>query len=296
MPQEPRWAKRARMLELNSLTAKAAIERFNRGELDVVTGGTLADFPRLDAMGVARAAVRVDPVAGLFGLAVVRNEGFLGEPQNREAVSMAIDRQALAGSINLAGWLTTTRVLNPGLPGDNGTIGERWAGRSIEDRRALAATRVSAWKTHGRQVPALRLALPAGPGADLLFNRVKADLAAIGLEVRRVELDADADLQLVDAVASYASPQWFFNRLSCAILPAACSPAADKFANAARLEPDPVKQSELVSQAEAQVTLSNGYIPLGAPVRWSLVGGNVTGFAANRMATHPLMPLAMLPR
>lgn len=296
MPQEPRWAKRARMLELNSAKAGSAIERFNRGELDVVTGGTLADFPLLDAMGVARAAVRVDPVAGLFGLAVVRSEGFLGEAQNREAISMAIDRQALAGSINLAGWLTTTRVLNPGLPGDDGTIGERWAARSIEERRALAASRVAAWKGRGRPLPALRLALPAGPGSDLLFGRVKADLKAIGLEVRRVQPDADADLRLVDAVASYASPQWFFNRLSCAILPAACSAAADKFANAARLESNPAKQAELVSQAEAQLTLSNGYIPLGAPVRWSLVGGNVTGFAANRMAVHPLMPLAMLPR
>lgn len=296
MPQDKRWAKRARMLELTSLAARSAIDRFNRGELDVVTGGTLADFPRLDAMGVARAAVRVDPVAGLFGLAVEDSEGFLAEPQNREAISMAIDRQALAGSINLAGWTTTTRVLNPGLPGDDGTIGERWASRSIEERRALAAARVAAWKGRTRTIPALRLALPVGPGSDLLFNRVKADLATIGLDVRRVRPDADADLRLVDAVASYASPQWFFNRLSCAILPAACSPAADKFANAARLEPDPAKQADLVSQAEAQLTLSNGYIPLGVPVRWSLVGGNVTGFTANRMAIHPLMSLAMLPR
>jgi peptide/nickel transport system substrate-binding protein/oligopeptide transport system substrate-binding protein len=80
------------------------------------------------------------------------------------------------------------------------------------------------------------------------------------------------------------------------VQPVACSPAADKFAAQARFEADPVKQAELVSQAEAQLTVSNGYIPLGAPVRWSLVGGNVTGFAVNRMAVHPLMALAMLPR
>lgn len=296
MPQEPRWAKRARMLELNAMPAKTAIERFNRGELDVVTGGTFADFPRLDAMGVARAAVRVDPVAGLFGLAIVRDEGFLGEPQNREAVAMTIDRQALAGSVNLAGWMTTTRVLNPGLPGDDGTIGERWAGRSLEERRAMAAARVAAWKGRARALAPLRIALPRGPGSDLLFKRLNADLAAIGLEGRQVRLDADADLRLVDAVASYGSPQWFFNRLSCAVLVAACSPAADKFANAARLEADPTKQADLISQAEAQLTLSNSYIPLGAPIRWSLVSGTVTGFAPNRMAAHPLMSMAMLPR
>lgn len=296
MPQEPRWAKRARLVELNSLPAKLAIERFNRGELDLVTGGTLTDFPYLDAMGVARAAVRVDPVAGLFGLATVRGDGFLGEPQNREAVAMAIDRQALAASINLAGWTVTTRVLNPGLPGDDGTIGERWAIRSTEDRRATAAARVAAWKGRGRSLPTLRIALPRGPGADLLFDRLKTDLAAIGLGLRRVGPDGEADLRLIDAVASYGSPQWFFNRLSCAVLPVACSPAADKFALAARREVDPAKQADLVSQAEAQLTLANGYIPLGVPVRWSLIGGTVTGFAANRLSVHPLMPLAMLPR
>lgn len=296
MPQDQRWAKRARMVELNSFAAKSAIERFNRGELDVVLGGTLADFPRLDAMGVARAAIRVDPVAGLFGLAVVHEEGFLGEAQNREAVSMAIDRLALAGSVNLSGWVTTTRVLNPGLPGDDGTIGERWAGRSIAERRSIAATRVAAWKSGKGTVPVLRIALPSGPGADLLFVRLKQDLAAIGLETRRVPLESDADLRLLDAVASYGSAQWFFNRLSCAAQPVACSPAADKFANEARLEVDPAKQADLVSQAEAQLTVANGYIPLGQPVRWSLVGGNVTGFAVNRMAVHPLMSLAMLPR
>ena len=296
LPQDQRWTKRARMLELNSVAAKLAIEQFNRGELDIVLGGTLADFPRLDAMGVARAAIRLDPVAGLFGLVVTREQGFLSEAQNREAISMAIDRQALAGSVNLAGWLTTTRVLNPGLAGDDGTIGERWLGRSIADRRALAAVRVATWKAKADAVPQLRVALPAGPGADLLLARLSQDLSAIGVKVQRVGLEAEADLRLLDVTASYSSAQWFFNRLSCAVQVAACSPAADKFAAQAQLEADPAKQAELVSQAEAQLTLSNIYIPLGLPVRWSLVGGNVSGFAVNRMAVHPLMSLAMRPR
>ncbi len=296
MPQDKRWAQRARMLELNSLPAKTAIERFNRGELDVVMGGTLADFPRLDAMSVARAAIRVDPVGGLLGLVVVRADGFLAETENREAIAMAIDRQALAGSVNLSGWVTTTRVLNPGLPGDDGTIGERWTTRSIEERRSIAAARVSAWKAGGRADPVLRLALPQGPGADLLFGRIRQDLSAIGVDLRRVPLEADADLRLLDAVASYSTAQWFFSQLSCTVQRAACSPAADKFAAEARTEPDPARQAELVSQAEAQLTVANGYIPLGVPIRWSLVGGTVTGFSPNRLAVHPLMSLAMLPR
>jgi peptide/nickel transport system substrate-binding protein/oligopeptide transport system substrate-binding protein len=101
---------------------------------------------------------------------------------------------------------------------------------------------------------------------------------------------------VIDAAASYAAPPWFFNRLSCTSQPAACSAAADRIAGEALNEPDPVKRAELYSQAEAQLTVANGYIPLGVPIRWSLVGGSVTGFAPNPLAVHPLMSLAMLPR
>lgn len=296
LPQDERWADRARPLNFVSLPARQAIERFQSGDLDVLLGGSLADFPRLDSMGVSRGAIRLDPVSGLFGLVVVHEDGFLAKAENREAISMAIDRAALAGAINLAGWVVTTRVVNPGLPDDNGTIGERWSARTIEERRALAASRVALWKGSAGSAPSLRIGLPGGPGGDLLFARLEADLKAVGLTVRRVALDGDADLRLIDAAASYAAAPWFFNRLSCISQRAACSPAADRIAAEAMKEPDPAKREELYSQAEAQLTVANSYIPLGVPIRWSLVGGSVTGFAPNPLAVHPLMSLAMLPR
>lgn len=294
MPQDERWKDRARRLELNSLPGKTAVERFTTGEVDVVLGGTLADFPLLDAMSVARAAIRLDPVTGMFGLAVAHEDGFLAKSENREAIAMAIDREALAGALNLAGWITTTRVVVPGLPGDDETISERWIGRSMEERRALAMARVTQWKGAGGLT--LRLALPSGPGADFLFARLREDLHAVGVTAKRVPIDADADLRLVDSVASYADAQWFFGRLSCAVSQTVCNPAGDRLAAEARAESDPAKRAELASQAEAQLTIINGYIPIGVPVRWSLVGGGVTGFAANQLAVHPLMSLAMLPR
>ena len=296
LPQDERWADRARRLSLVSLPGKQAINNFQSGDIDVLLGGTLADFPRLDAMGVSRGAIRLDPVSGLFGLVVVHEDGFLAKAENREAMAMAIDRTAMAGTINLAGWAVTTRVVNPGLPGDNATIGERWTGRSIEERRALASSRVAQWKGSAGAAPILRIALPAGPGGDLLFARIEEDFKAVGLIARRAALDGDADLRLIDAAASYAAPPWFFNRLSCANQPPACSLAADRIAAAALQEPDPAKRAELYAQAEAQLTVANGYIPLGVPIRWSLVGGSVTGFATNPLAVHPLMSLAMLPR
>ena len=60
-------------------------------------------------------------------------------------------------------------------------------------RRALATARVAQWRSGSRAAPVLRIAIPTGPGGDILFARFKADLASIGVEARRVASDADAD-------------------------------------------------------------------------------------------------------
>lgn len=291
--QEEGWDQRARRVRLQALSASAALKLFTAGRADYVLGGGFADFPRIEMAGVARRAIRFDPVAGLFGLQVVRPAGFLAAAENREALAMAIDRDALAAALGLNGWNATTRIVNPGLEGDNGTVTERWPGRSIEERRSQAAARVAKWRGAARAAPTLTLALPSGPGADQLFARLAADFKAIGIDVQRVPQGAAADLRLVDAVARYARPTWFFNQLSCASTGQPCSSQADSLAAQALTEPDPAKRAELYAQAEAQLTVANGYLPLGIPIRWSLSSGPAAAFAPNRFAIHPLMPLAV---
>ena len=51
----------------------------------------------------------------------------------------------------------------------------------------------------------------------------------------------------------------------------------------------------LSSQAEADLTAANTFIPLGPPLRWSLATSDTNGFSPNRWGIHPLMPLAMRP-
>ena len=295
LPQQENWSKLVRPLRLSATPAARAIALFDEGKADLVLGGGFADFPRLDVAGIGRGSIRLDPVAGLFGLTVVHDDGFLGKPENREALAMAIDRDALIAAFNIGGWTATTRVLNPGLEGDNGTIGERWSTRTIDERRAQAAARVAQWKTGAHGPVVLRLALPLGPGADLLFGRLGADFKAVGLTVQRVGPAADADLRLVDRMARYDRPAWFFNQLSCANVGGLCSAAADNLVAQAQAEPGLVKRADLYAQAEAQLTMANAYIPFGVPIRWSLVS-STSGFAANRWGVHPLMPLAFIPK
>jgi oligopeptide transport system substrate-binding protein len=138
--------------------------------------------------------------------------------------------------------------------------------------------------------------LPAGPGSDLLFERIAADFKAIGLGSRRVSLAAKADLKLIDSVARVARAPWFLNQLSCGSARGLCSSVADRLAAEARAEPDPALRAELLSNAEAELTRANSYLPLGVPIRWSLVGGDATGIEINRWNVHPLMPMALRPK
>jgi ABC-type transport system substrate-binding protein len=292
LPNEEDWARRSRLLHLNALSAATAIERFDTGDADIVLGGRIEDFPRLDIAGLSRGAIRLDPVSGLFGLAVLHADGFLVSPANREAIAMAIDRDALIAAFSVGGWTATNRIVSPGAEGDPGLVGERWSDMSLNQRRSVATSRVSSW----RGTVLLRIAMPTGPGADVLFGRLRDDLRTIGIESRRVGETAAADLRLIDQVARYPRASWFLNQLSCANARGLCNSAADTHAAQALAQVSGPARAALQAEAEAQLMAANTFIPFGPPVRWSLVSGDVTGFAPNRWGSHPLMPLAMRPK
>lgn len=295
LPPIDRWRERHRQVRLVALPAQAAVDRFNRGEADMVLGGRLDSFPLAGAMGLSRGTIQMDPVAGLFGLAVVHAGGFLAEPANREAIALAVDRDALMVPFGVGGWTATTRIVAPGNPGDTGTVVERWPGLSIGQRRARARERVTAWHAAHPGPLRLRIALPAGIGGTMLFARLRDDLGQVGITAERAgEADA-ADLRLLDAVARYAGASWYLNQLSCAAQ-RVCSESADALVSAARAAPSEAERADLLAEAEATLTAANVFIPFGAPIRWSLVRGEAAGFAANRWGVHPLMPMAARPK
>lgn len=293
LPAVKGWANRTRTVRLVTATAKQALDRFEEDNSAVVIGGTFAQWPGLADARVPRGAIRLDPVVGLFGLAPAHADGFLGEAENREAVAMAIDRDALAQALQAPGWPGTTRIVSPTAENASPSVAERWTGLSPAQRQAVAAGRAARWRArHGDFT--LRVALPSGLGADVLFVRLSADLTAAGFKLQRVGEDAPADLRLVDTVARYSRAGWFFTQLSCAVRPKVCSPDADA-RYAAAMAADPGARAAQLAQAEAALTAANTFIPLGPPLRWSLAAPDTTGFSANRWGIHPLPPLAMRP-
>jgi oligopeptide transport system substrate-binding protein len=301
LPEEEEWRNNVRPLHLHAATARAAIRRFYEGRLDLVLGNRIGAWPLADTGPLSRGNVQIDPALGLFGLQVRRPNGVLGDTVGREAIAMAIDRPALIAPFNIGGWSPTSRVVAPGLPGDRGFIQERWADLTIEQRREVAARRVAGWRaanegSEARLSVALSDSPGESPGLDLLYRQLAAQLASIGVVLERVSEESEADLVLVDIVARYAAPAWFLNQFHCSLRRGLCNEDVDLLVEQIARVADTNVRATLLAEAEAQLTVSNIYIPFGQPLRWSLVRSRIDGFAANQWAFHPLPPLAQLTR
>ena len=216
-----------------------AVARFQNGESDLVTGGTFADLPVANAAKPDRRSLRFDPATGLFGFAV-RNAALPSIV--RTALSLAIDRDRIVAAIGAPDHAKATTLAGSKLE------------PPLAERRAAALALLKGKTAH------IRVAMPRGPGARLLFALAAQDWANVGIIAEMVGPEArDADLALVDQVA----PPGTLAVLACA-LSRDCDPA------------------------DRMALINPPFIPVAAPVRWSLVAPGLDLFTENGLAAHPL--------
>ncbi|MES2987209.1 MAG: ABC transporter substrate-binding protein, partial [Pseudomonadota bacterium] len=220
------------MILLRGERAAAALARFKDGQSDLILGGTFADWPIVAAAEIAPANIRNDSTLGMFGLAIVRRDGFLADPGARAAIAMAIDREALTNAIS-PGWKPIETLLPAQLDSAALPAQPIWAPLTLDARRAGAAAAVAAWRRSHGTAPVLRIALPPGPGSTLVWAYFAEAMRAIGAEAVRVAFTDEADLRLIDAVAPYDSGRWF-GAMACS----PCSDAASLLVEAGRDAPD----------------------------------------------------------
>lgn len=292
LPAREDWQDVARPVSVRALSARAAVAAFSRGDVDLVINGTFADFPQAEAGPLSRGTIQVDPAIGLLGLAVRREEGLLADPALREALSMAIDRGALIQPFGLKGWRASSWIVPPAAYSVPPYADDRWDGASLDERRQIAAARVRAWVARTEEQAVVRIALPPGPGSDLLLRQLVSAWAPIGVAAVRAASGEKADLELRDTIARYTSPRWYLNQFNCALKASLCSPEADALVRQSLTERDGAAREQLLAEAHAALTAREAYIPLGAPVRWSLVRGSITNYIANPWGLHPLFPLS----
>lgn len=279
-------------LDVRVAPAREAVERFQAGQAELLLGGDIDALPHVEMGGILRGTIRLDPVNGLFGLAVSPQgeDSFLSRPFGREALAMAVDRDALIAPFKIGGWVPRTRLVPVGLA-DSAPFPGRWDSLDIERRQALAAQRVAGWVASKGPIAPIAIALPTGTGGDILFRRLSADFGRIGLALKRVGPAEPAQLRLVDEVAPYDRPEWYLHRYDCRVIKGACSREADALVAEAVAEPGTSRRNELLAEAARMVSDEAGFIPFGPPIRFSLVRGGVSGYAANRWGFHPLSQL-----
>jgi peptide/nickel transport system substrate-binding protein len=261
--------------------AARAIARFVARDSDLVTGGTFADWPLLAAVDIAPANQKVDPAAGLFGLAIVSRTGFLAESANRVAVARSVDRQAIVTAF-APWWNATAQLLPDRLDSSAPPAVAAWVAPAAPGETP-AAELVQAWRAAHDGPLVLRISLPQGPGARILYGVVAAGLGRIGIAAERVAIDADADLRLIDEVAPYDSARWY---LATACRP--CGDAAQAAIEAARDAPTLELRAARMADADAALAADVAYIPIARPMRWSLVALRLGQWQGNSRAWHPL--------
>lgn len=291
LPAREDWEDVARPVAVRALSARDAVAAFSRGDVDLVLGGTIVDFTQAEAGPLSRGTIQVDPAIGLLGLTVRRETGLLADPGRREALSMAIDRAALIQRFGLNGWRDSSWIVPPEFFPSTPYPEDRWQGASIEERRRIAAARIRAWAGKGQEA-VVRVAMPRGPGSDLLLRQLAEDWSTIGVTTRRAAPGEPADLELRDTLARFSSARWYLNQFNCSLRTGLCAPRADALVRETLSERDPDRRERLLIEAHAALVEREVYIPLGAPVRWSLVRASIRNYVPNAWGMHPLFPLS----
>ncbi|HVL77901.1 MAG TPA: ABC transporter substrate-binding protein [Sphingomicrobium sp.] len=275
---------------LSAASAADAVRAFVEGRADLVLGGTFADLTEARQPRLPRNALRFDPVSGLFGLVPARRAGPLADAELRGLLSQALDRDRLVSDLGVPGLLPRATVLESGLYGMQDPAPPEWAAVPLDQRRDSIAAAADRLFGSGER-PLIRVAVPDGPGGQLLLDRLAEDWAPLGIRVERAQSGQPTDLRLIDLVAPSISPAWFLRRFRCDAA-AICDSEIDELLDGARAAPVADQRSALFTEASRRIDELQLFIPITAPIRWSLVSDRIQGFAGNRFAVHPLTSLS----
>lgn len=284
-----------RWVSLRSEAAATAIARYRAGSAHIVLNGRYHHLPLVDAADIGSGDLRLDPVAGLFGLRFIRADGFWAVPGNREILAMAINRPALLTSFpGVSAWQSRLKIIPEALDVEGINAYPDWVGMAMPDRIVFARNHVSRWKaTEGPVVP-LAIALPDAAGATILFKRIQSDLRRVGLDARKVALNQKADVQLMDEIAPYDSAQWFLKQFTCFKTTVCLNDADSKIAEADAATNLQIK-ARLYAEVEQMLVQHYNFIPIAVPIRWSIARQGQRGFAVNPRGWHPLNTLIGIP-
>lgn len=272
-------------IRIRSEPAARAVARFAGRDVALVVNG------RFNELALARAArppasqFQVDPAYGVFGLAAMRGSTALDDVEVRRALAMAIDRDRIVQLFGVNRWRPALSLLPARMDSAVPPAALEWVQLELPARRARARAYVA-----GKDVPELRVALPAGEGARLLFAALADDWRQIGITARAVGLREPADLRLIDDVAPQSSAIWYLARIGCS-RGLICVPKGEVALQGALDAATAEARASGIAEADAEFASAQTFIPIALPLRWSLVAPQLTGWRPSAFAIHPLRRL-----
>lgn len=269
--------------------AHSLVTQFKQSRIEMVIGGTFDDLPPLRDADLGRSALRFDPVIGLFGLRPNPNSQLAQDRELRRLISRAINRRAIVAQLRVPGLQPRATVLQSGLEGTGEIAQPDWLNQGAADR--VVQLKAEANRIFGSvERPTIRIDLPQGPGGELVIRQIARDLQVIGIQVGRAATPQTADFLWVDEVAPSSSPAWFLRQFSCTG-PGICVDGVNAILKDAREAMSGRDRSALLLAAATQIDEAQLFIPIAAPVRWSLVAPSISGFIENPFGRHTLVGL-----
>jgi oligopeptide transport system substrate-binding protein len=288
----------AKAVKLNKVVLRiitdgsTAEQAFNTGEVDVnETGWPPSDTPRIKSTP----AYKQFPSLGIYYYGFnVKN---ITDVNQRRAMSLAIDRNAIVTHITQTGQVPATNLTPAGMPGASVINGDKFV-KATSDM-TLAKQYMGKVKN---PVKSITLVFNNAPGHKEIATAVQANWKELGLNVTLKQQDWPQFLKFlgpppdpsVDVyrngwIADFPDDINFLSIFQCGSgnnNTNWCSKAYDNVLKQATAEPNQAKRYALYQKAEAMLTGKNGDMPI-APIYWYTfayqVAQNVQGWNTNPM-------------
>ena len=274
-------------------SATEAVRTFADDKVDLVLGGTFADLPLAQRAKLPRNALRFDPASGLFGLIPThtrrRHRRRRRPPHARPGDSTA---PIISARWGYRASRPARRFSNLASMECPTPVAPAWFGAPFGDR--LPALRAQSDRLFGKNKP-------DHPRHCSRWPRRRPSVPGTGSRLGRDWPDRRTRSQRVGRGfrPDRRGRAFLFPCLVCPPFPLRHRPglrcAADELTDAARQTPIPAQRYALIAQAAARIDDAQLFIPITAPIRWSLVSSRIQGFAGNRYARHTLTDLEQQP-
>lgn len=274
--------------------ARLALARFKKDRLALLLGGTTGNYPAARAAAVDR-FLHVDPALGVYGYRAARADGLAGDTRLRQALSMTIDRDAIARQIGAPQAVPLFGVTPLGAadipqPGRPDWWARPLADRLEEARRLIAALRAD--KSLEEEI-VLKFMVPEDGDRDILAT-IARNWAGLGIRIEPVLADdRTADFALYESIAPADLGSWFLRPFECS-RNGYCNEKVDDLLTRARSAHSPAERSALLAEADRLLVADHAFLPVITPVRWSLVDTSIVGWTDNAEAWHPLDTLSVM--